>query len=100
MAFLKVYTVYDSAAKFFHPPMFLRSRGEALRMWQDLVNDEKTSMCRHPKDFSLIEIGTYDDQKGEFLNEKHQDLGLANMFKNPSTDPTPLFNHVSKGNVQ
>jgi len=91
MAKTMVYSVYDSKVKYFHFPMFMRNRGEALRSWEQVANDEKSSICLHPADFSLMELGEFDDQTAKIsFHDVPESLGLALQFKR-APETTPLF---------
>lgn len=57
----KIYTVYDAAVGAFMTPFFARSHGEALRSFQDAINDPKSNLSRHLHDYSLFHIGDFDD---------------------------------------
>jgi len=97
MAKLLCFSVYDSKVKAYDKPFFMRSRGEALRGWQAAVNDEKTTLCTHPEDFSLMELGDYDDETGAFTNHQAPvNLGLASQYKRPPATQAPLFD-TAKG---
>jgi len=61
---LNAYSVYDNKALQYHPPFFASTDGAATRMFSDLANDDQTTVGRHPGDYVLYCIGTYDDQKG------------------------------------
>lgn len=61
---MKIFCVYDAAVDAYMQPFFLRSKGEAARMWTDTVNDPKTQFHQHPKDFTLFEIGDFDETTG------------------------------------
>lgn len=63
---LEVFTVSDAAVGAFLPPFFARSRGEAIRMFQDSVADPKSQFGVHAKDYSLYFIGTWSDENGLF----------------------------------
>lgn len=65
---LKVFAVFDSAVGAYMQPFFMQSKGQAIRAWQDTINDEKTQFHAHPSDFTLFELGEYDDQDGAFTN--------------------------------
>lgn len=96
MAKLMVYSVYDSKVKYFQNPIFMRNRGEALRSWEQAANDEKLTICAHPLDFALMEIGEFDDQSGKFFNlEAPESLGLAANFKRLPETQAPLFDKPS-----
>lgn len=63
---LNAYTIYDTKGLIFAPPFFSVNHGTARRMLRDLANDPNTQIGRHPSDFVLYNLGTYDDQKGMF----------------------------------
>lgn len=79
-----VFAVYDSKASAYGTPFFMPSVGVAVRMFTDLANDPKTTVHAHAEDYTLFEIGSYDDGPGilEAL-EKHKPLGLAAGYKRP-----------------
>lgn len=63
-----IIAIRDIKADAFGNPMFVRSKGEAMRMFTDEVNraDQDNALYRHPEDFELYILGTYDDEKGDF----------------------------------
>lgn len=61
------YSVYDNKALVYAPPFFAPTDGYAVRLFSDLVNDPGTSVNRHPGDFALFQVGTYDDGHGALL---------------------------------
>lgn len=78
---LKVFTIYDSKLEAFMQPFFMQSKGAAIRAFTDTVNDRSTQFNKHPSDFTLFEIGEYDDQKGNLANYTSKNsLGLAVEF--------------------
>ena len=67
---VKVFSVYDSKACFFGRPFFDQMEGSALRSFRDAVNDSSNPnnmWNKHPEDFSLFEVGSFDDQSGELV---------------------------------
>lgn len=58
------YSIFDTKALQYHTPFFAPTDGAAVRMLQELVSDPNTMIGRHPSDFTLFSIGSYDDQKG------------------------------------
>lgn len=92
MAKLLCFSVYDSKVQLYAQPFFMRSRGEALRGFTDVANDSSTSICRHPQDFALMELGEYDESTGKLENHPAPvSLGLAHEFKNQPVTQAPLF---------
>lgn len=61
-----IVAVKDLAAQAFGQPFFVSSTGLALRSFRDEVNRraDDNQMSRHPEDFELYCIGTYDDESG------------------------------------
>lgn len=82
MAKLKVYAVHDTQIGAYARPFFMRTRGEALRSWQDACNDSTMDMCKYPHDYALFELAEFDEETGTFNNlMTPMNLGLANQFK-------------------
>lgn len=63
-----VCAVYDNAAACFGRPIFTSAVGAAVRSLTDEVNRkaQDNQMHAHAKDFSLFELGTFDDSNGRF----------------------------------
>lgn len=81
---LKVYTVRDSKGDAYDSPWTARSRGAAIRAFSDACNDAKTKLYQHPNDYTLFEVGTWDDSTGQFIPEQSKiEIGLASHFKKP-----------------
>lgn len=62
---LEMYSVHDAAVGAFLPPFFARSRGEAIRNFQDAARDSNR-FGTHGKDFSLYFVGRWSDENGLF----------------------------------
>lgn len=67
-----IVSVHDRAADAYGRPIFVNSIGQAIRSFQDEINrpHENNEMNRHPDDFDLFELGTYDEHTGKFENLK------------------------------
>lgn len=59
---LKMYTIHDIVANVHRSPMFLRSDGEAVRLFDRVVNDPQTDVSKYPNDYHLYYCGDFDDQ--------------------------------------
>lgn len=87
-----VFSVYDSKAQAYGTPFFMQSVGTAVRMFSDLVNEPKTTVAAHPEDYTLFQIGEFDDGPGVLSAiEKHVPLGLASGFVRPDLQPKLPF---------
>nr|QJB19254.1 MAG: nonstructural protein [Microvirus sp.] len=67
---VNVYSVYDAAVKAFAPPFYARSAGEAIRSFSQLATDTNSNVSRHPTDFVLFGLGSYDDATGLFASNE------------------------------
>lgn len=77
----KAFTVFDEKASVFMLPFFETTIGQATRAFSDAVNTDDHPFNRHPGDYTLFEIGTYDDNSGNFTNlDTPRSLGLALQF--------------------
>lgn len=73
-----VFAIYDGAIKTWLPPIFSRNTGSMLRDFADAVNNGQTNLSKHPSDYALFEIGSWDDDKCVFdLLKTPVKLGLA-----------------------
>lgn len=63
-------SVRDAKSEAFGRPFFVVSIGSAIRSFDDEVNRaaEDNSMYRHPEDYSLWQLGTWDDQDGSYVS--------------------------------
>lgn len=61
---MKLYTIYDSKAQAFIPPFLMPTDAEALRAFDDVVNDPSTMFNKHPEDYTLFCTGSFDSQTG------------------------------------
>lgn len=93
---LVMFSVYDSKVEAWMPPFFMRSKGEALRAWSQTVNDGQSAMSHHPADFSLMEIGNFDDENGKVLGHTVPvSLGTGLEFKKLPSEQLPLEKVIS-----
>lgn len=64
----QVFSVYDEKLGLFLNPFFLKNAEEAKRTLYDFVAYGNDSMLsRHPEDFKLYLLASYDESKGSFV---------------------------------
>ena len=63
---MKVFSVYDAKAEAYLPPMFFQSRGVAIRSFGAAAADEKHDFHRFAADYTLFELGDFDENSGKF----------------------------------
>lgn len=70
-----VFAVHDIKAENFGMPVFFAAKGQAIRAFDDQCNAAESLIGQHPQDFTLYQIGEYDDSTGLLI---------------PLPQPTPL----------
>ena len=65
---IEIVAMYDSAAQMFGRPFFVQSTGMAVRSFGDEIkrNDPQNDLFKHPEDFTLYHLGSFDDSMGVF----------------------------------
>ena len=86
----KVYAVYDSKVEAYMTPFNMTTRGQAVRAWQEVVNEPQSQFNKHPGDFTLFEVAEYCDIKGMYLSyDAKINIGTALEYINkPHVLPT------------
>lgn len=60
----RLYAIHDAKIEAFNSPFTMHTVGEALRGFVEVVNDPSTQFCKHPEDFTLFELGEYEESSG------------------------------------
>lgn len=90
MARLKIFAAFDAKVKTFANPFCVAHAGQALRSWEEHVNDGQSMPSKYPEDFALYELGEFDDQTGEISTSKPHNHGLATAFKKQPQAELPM----------
>lgn len=75
-----VFSVRDAAVGAFLPPLFARSKGEALRMFAAAVQEPSHQFSKSKKDYALFHLGDWDDASG-FLSSLAQPVQLISALE-------------------
>ena len=74
---LNAYSIHDAQVSAFAQPFFSPTHGSALRAFSDHVNDGNSAPNKHPGDFSIYHLGTYEDSTGDLVAIKPTRIGTA-----------------------
>jgi len=78
----KVYTVYDSKLKTYAHPFQSLNKGHAMRYVDDWLKNPEHPFSKYAADFTLFEIGEYDDELGHYqMHEAKEPMGCLLEFK-------------------
>jgi len=93
MQIVNMYVIYDSKAELYNRPMGFLNHAIALRAATELRDDLTTEVGRHPQDFTMFHIGTYDDSTATFTPLKANTV-VVRFHEIPQSTPEtdePLF---------
>jgi len=86
---LGIYSVYDLKARTYCRPFYSTNDETALRDFSSAVNDSVSDLSRHPSDFSLFKLATFQDVTGLITVEDHPlPLGVGSQFVRYLSDST------------
>lgn len=77
---LPVFSVYDSKALTFSHPHVQPNSDVAVRAFAQAANSPGNAISDHPDDYSLFQVGIFDDETGIISPVNHVNHGLANSF--------------------
>jgi hypothetical protein len=72
-----VYGIFDTASGIYDRPFVMQSDGQALRAFGDIAVDAEHPIGKHPEDFSLFRLGTFNDNTGELTCTGKECLATA-----------------------
>jgi len=87
---LKCFAVLDIKSELFGPPFFMSTNGEAVRAFKDLSNDKNTTVGKHPEDYRLMRLGTFDNVSGKLLEVDPGSLGFASDYVDLPSGAIPI----------
>lgn len=87
----KIYSLYDSKGDHYGTqPITYAFRADAVREFARAANDPKTAVGQYPADFSLYEIGEWDQREGKItLYDKKLLIASALEYKSQEVPPSP-----------
>lgn len=60
-----IFGIWDKKAEaFVNQPFFTMTKGLAIRAFADLAKDKGTDIGKHPEDYSLSHLGTFNHDNG------------------------------------
>lgn len=76
-----VFSIHDNKADAYFPPFYLHNIAMATRQFGDMVNDPTSTISKHPQDYTLFTLGTWDDSDAQFKQKiNKQSLGNGVEF--------------------
>lgn len=79
MSKLNSYCIFDTAAAFYQRPFFCGADGEATRLFVDLVGDKTSPPGKHPEDYCVFRIGSFNDLTGVIVGDQVRECLITGM---------------------
>lgn len=79
---IEVFAVLDAKIGSYAQPFFSPTIASALRAFVEAARDTTSTLGKHPEDFQLYHLSTFDDETGEFTARTPTALGTAASFIN------------------
>jgi len=90
------YSIFDTKSLVYSNPFYAPTHGAAIRIVTDAARDPNSQLSRHPADFVLYCVGSYDDSNGIFqgIDPKEHIVDVVALLR---IDEQPsLFNQEVK----
>jgi len=89
---LNAYTIYDVASGVYMRPFFSQADGQAVRGFNDIATDADHEVGKHPEDYTLYRIGSFNDTTGKMEGEELEKLttGLEAVHRARQIEPGSL----------
>ena len=71
---VNLYAVYDTATGIYDGPIPGQSDGQMIRKFSDMAVNAETEIGKHPEDFTLFRMGTWNDGTGELVDNTNDKL--------------------------
>lgn len=86
---LEIFAMYDRATQAYMQPVYSQSKGEIIRSLSDLIMNNEHAFAKHPEDYTLFKIGTYEEQSGEIVPiAPEKVIGMWELKTEPVADLT------------
>lgn len=63
---LEIVCVYDRAIQAYGRPFFVAATGGAIRSFLDELRNKESDLSKHPEDYDLFHLGSYEDSSAQF----------------------------------
>ena len=61
---LQLVAVFDRASGVYDGPIPVKQLAQAIRQFKDMARNEQSPIAKHPEDYTLMHVGTWNDSEG------------------------------------
>lgn len=84
---MNIYTVNDLASQTYLKPFCFATDRDAIEGFKHVCNDDETPYSKHPQDFNLISLGSFDERTG-LLSVSDEKMCVARALDMKEKTPT------------
>lgn len=84
---VKMFAIRDAKTETYMQPFFSPTTAAAIRSFAQLANDPNSSVGQWPDDFTLFELGSFEDSVAMFETHSPHSLGLASEHQQAPVAP-------------
>ena len=66
---INIYAFRDAKSENLTIPFYMQNDAMAQRAFADMVNDPEHQFGKNPEDYTLVKLGTYDDNDGTLYSD-------------------------------
>lgn len=77
---MKMFTIHDTKAESYGQPMCFKTTAEAIRNFGVWCKDPESNLNKFSSDYSLIELGEFDESNGEIKTHQLRIIANASEF--------------------
>lgn len=89
---MKLYCIFDAAAKAYGAPFPAATPGVAERIFKDMVNNSQYKFGKYPEDYSLWYVGEFDEDSAEIVGSKASlAVTAVQVLRSSEVDPSPAL---------
>lgn len=77
---VEIFAVFDAVADRFIDPFPAPNVGVALRGFEEACLVEGSQFSKHPEDYSLFHVGTWDGETGVLTGQEGRKIAMASTY--------------------
>lgn len=81
----QMFCIRDTKADAYLPPFFLPRKEMAMRVFDQCVNSKDHQFGKWPQDYTLFQIGQFDDETGTCVTYAPESLGNGLEYLKPAS---------------
>lgn len=77
---MQMVAIRDTKAAAWMNPLFFQTKAQAIRAFGDAVNDPQGEFQKHPEDYQLYHVGTFNPETGDVIGTPPEVLGIGTNY--------------------